>query len=132
MTIREAIFKHLSTHGDLAPLVGTRIYPMHLPQKPTYPAIVIALVESNREHDQAGFAGLTTDRFEITAAANTPADAARVAAMVRLVFDGYQGTMGGEGGVEVDAVFHDGARELYDDELQVYGVSQDFRVMHAG
>lgn len=37
--ITQALHAHLSTHGSLAPLVATRVYPAQLPGAPTLPAV---------------------------------------------------------------------------------------------
>ena len=39
MSIESATYTRLAAHAGVSAIVSTRIYPQHLPQKPTYPCI---------------------------------------------------------------------------------------------
>jgi len=38
MSFESELFDRVTTHGSTQPLIGTRFYPLNLPQSPTYPA----------------------------------------------------------------------------------------------
>lgn len=134
MKIREALARHLTSHGEVAALAGDRIYPLALPQNPTYPAVVFTRVGSDPQYAHSGFSSLTVDRFQVDAVARTPAETEALAAAIRLALDAAQfpATMPDDSGVRVDSVFVEGGAEGYEDELMVYTVTQDIVITHAG
>lgn len=130
MTIEEAITAHLLADAGVAALVATRVYPVKMPQRPTYPAVTYFRVSGPREHSQSGPSGLAHPRFQLDCMAATYAGAKTLAAAVRLALDGFRGSMGGGGGVDVNAVFIEDDRDDQDDDIQVYWVSLDAVVWH--
>lgn len=48
MTIESSLFTTLSGHAGLAALIGTRIYPVCLPQEATLPCVVVLRVSTER------------------------------------------------------------------------------------
>lgn len=130
MLLEEAIRAHLVANGGVSALIGTRLYPLVLPQDPTYPAIVLTRVSGVREHSHDGPSLLSTSRLQLDCIAPTAAAAKNVADKVRLALDGFRGTMGGAGGVEVNGAWLEDERDGYDDELRVYSASVDYMVLH--
>lgn len=135
MTIKEAIFRHLTTNAGLAALVGDRVYPKKLPQpkppkKPTLPAIVYHRITTPREHDQDGSANLHSPLWQFDCFATTDGQASEVARVLRLALDGFAGTMGGVGGVAVDAAFVEDEQDDYDDTTEFFRSIVDFTIMH--
>lgn len=130
MTIEEAIQAHLLATPNVAALVGVRVYPVKMPQRPTYPAVVYNRISGPREHSQDGSSGLAHPRFQLDCFAATYAGAKDLASKVRLALDGFRGSMGGVSGVDVNAVFIEDDRDDYDDDIHVYWVSLDAVVWH--
>ncbi len=133
MTIEEAIAAELIRQGGVAALVGTRVYPTTLPEKPTYPAIVYERIGATPVRSHSGFGGLTEARYRLTVLAATPAEAARVAVAVEDALDGFSGFLGHDtDGVETDAIFLDDDSTGYEDDLQVYRRDLVFWIQHTG
>jgi hypothetical protein len=107
-----ALYNYLSTYAGLTALIGTRIYPVLEPQNVKYPALVFQQISGPRVHAMGDDPGITYPRYQFTAWAEKHTEAVAVAKQVRLAFENYSGTMGGEGGVtiyhaEVDNQFSD-------------------------
>ena len=100
MNTDESLYARLSTYAGLIALVGTRIYPMALPQTPTLPAVTYYRVNAPTDHlmgesastiERAGY------RIQCWGASYTVARA--VAAQVIAALDAFAGILGGAGGV---------------------------------
>lgn len=131
MTIEAAITKHLTENAGVASLAAGRVYPGHLPQKPTLPAIVMHRISGPREHSHDGSSGLAHPRFQFDVWAGSHVKAKALAEAVRAAMDGFRGTMGGAGGVEVSGCFLEDDDDGYDDALELFVWRMDFIVWHA-
>lgn len=130
MTIEEALVAHLADDAGVAALVNARIYPGLLPQKPGYPSIVYHRVSGPREHSHDGPSGLTHPRFQLDCIDGTFKGARELGVAVRLALDGFRGTMGGDEGVPVGAVFIEDEDGDYDDELRLFRWRLDAVISH--
>lgn len=101
MEIEAGLYSFLTGEDGVGGLVDTRIYPLTIPQDVSLPAIAYQRVSRTGVLAHSGQTGLAEARIQITCQAagyDTVKDLARA---VRLALDGWQGTMGGTGGVEV-------------------------------
>lgn len=130
MEIEEALFKHLKSFAGLFALVSSRIYPMVMPQKTTMPTVTFQRISTPREYAHDGYSGLAHPLFQISCWAEKYSIVRAVAKQVRLALQAYVGTMGGVGGVEVQASFQENERDFYDSEAGLYHVPVDFRIWH--
>lgn len=85
----------LLANAPLAALIGTRIYPLQLPQTPTLPAITQQVISDVYELAQYGTSGYPTARVQYDCWGATYLSARAVAAALRVAIDGYYGAMGG-------------------------------------
>lgn len=123
----------MSLHGALATRlsgqvssVSGRAYRQKLPQNPTYPALTFRVIGDNPTHTMSHVATVSDALVEVIAWAATHSQAKATAEEVRTALDGWDGT---EDGTTVQhAILNDGD-DLYDDDLGVHGVAQDFFVM---
>jgi hypothetical protein len=103
----EAALVSLLVQGSSNPvraIIGTRAYPLVLPQAPAYPAIRyqrISTVRGPYRGMATGRAGYSRPRFQLDAYATTPAGAQALADAVRSVLDGFKGTASG---VEIGSI----------------------------
>lgn len=105
MEFNTALFNYLSGYSGISDLVSNRIYPDDLPQDPTYPAIVYSLTDEDEiETFSTPDSNLIGVIYEFEVHASTRAEAESIAKQLRLAFKNYSGTMGGEGGITVEAV----------------------------
>jgi hypothetical protein len=77
----------------ISAIVGSRIYPEALPQKPTYPALTYQLVSAVRVEDLSGPAGKCRRRISINCWAATEIAAYQLADAVRQSLNGFHGWM---------------------------------------
>ena len=123
MGIEDALYTYLSNHEELSKLVGTRIYPDHLPESPNYPAIVFNMISSPQNHTMGKDPGIACPRYEFTCWGKTKPNAKNVASQLIAALKDYSGTMGtkkGESeeiaveGIAVQRIFLD---DEFDDEM---------------
>lgn len=112
-------------------MVGTRIYPLLAPKTAALPFIIWRRSGISREHTLAGPMGVPNVSVEMQSFAATYEDVREVADRVRLVLDGYGGTVNN---VEVK---HVSLEQESDDFVQLaggdlppaYQVTQTFNVL---
>lgn len=112
-------------------MVGTRVYPLLAPKAASLPFIVWRRAGITREHTLAGPMGMPNVSVEMQTLAATYEDAREVADRVRLVLDGYGGTVNN---VEVKNVSLENESDDFvqlagGDLPPVYQVTQTFNVL---
>jgi hypothetical protein len=115
------VYGRLTGNSEVAALVGTRVYPLHLPQAPTYPAIAysrISTVEAHT-HDRAG--GLSESRLQVDCLAANYAGARALAGAVRGALDGWV-----DRDNNIMACLLENEFDLYDDLTETFRVIIDF------
>lgn len=122
MEIGEALKTYLLSYSNLTALIGQRLHPDKLPQKPTYPACVFQQISTYREHAFRQDTGTAAATFQITSFGSTRKSAKDTAKQVRLALQNYSGVMGGDGGVNVKAI-------LIQNEMDDYDVDNDGRII---
>lgn len=127
MAIEDALYTRLTTHAGLSALIGTRAYPTLLPEKPTLPAVRYRRISGPRESAMGVDLGIAHARFQLDSFAATYTGARDVAAQVRAALQRYRATVGG---VEILDIFVENELHLYEDELKIHQVLQDYRVHH--
>lgn len=125
--IEAALYSLLTTTAEISAIVGTRVYPVKLPQKPTAPAITYQRIYSARVRSTSGPSGLTRTRIQIDYWATTWEGAKALADTVREAIDGHRCTTAGTriGSIEVEA-----DRDFYEPDALFYRVSQDLTIWH--
>lgn len=103
--IIEAIRAILMQDPTVGGLVGARIYPVTMPDAPTYPLLVLTKATGLGEYDLAGDAGIESARIQVDCHVDTGAsDCITLKAAVRRKLSGFKG--GAEGfPCQVDAMF---------------------------
>lgn len=128
MIIEEALKSYLTGYAGLTALISTRVYPLRLPESPTYPSVTYQRISAPRIHSHSGPSGLAFPRFQFDCYSPTYLGAKAVATQVRLALDGYTGTMGG--GVSVGSSLLQDDRDFYDTATRIWRVSIDFIIGH--
>lgn len=128
----EAVLRSaLVSSTAVASIVGTRIYPLLAPKTAALPFVTWRRSGISREHTLAGPMGVPNVSVEVQSFAATYEDVRQLADRVRLVLDGYGGTVNN---VEVK---HVSLEQESDDFVQlaggdlppVYQVTQTFNVL---
>ena len=131
MIIEEALVAYLTGYAGLSALIGTRLYPLRLPENPTYGAVTYHRISGPRVQSHSGPSGLAYPRFQFDCYATSYLGAKNVATQVRIALDGFKGTMGGTSGVAVSSALSQNDRDFYDPATRTWRVSTDFIIGHA-
>ena len=126
--LNEAIFARLQAVTGVTDLVGTRVFPLLLPQDPTYPAVIYQQITGSRESAMGSDVGLVEATVQIDSYATTYAGARVLAEAVRVALQRFRGTVASV--VISDVFVLEGPLDLYEDAVKKYRVQQDFLVWH--
>jgi len=126
MSLESELRTRLAADGTISGLVSTRIYPLKLPQNPTYPAIVFRRISGPRLRHITGASGRGDGRIQIDSWATTYTGAQTLAAAVRASLHGYIGLLTT---LKVAITL---ANEIddYDEDAEKYRVIQDYTLAH--
>lgn len=124
--IGKALRARLTSHAGTSALIGSRVYPLRLPQGPTYPAVRYQVIGAPRVHAMGADTGQVDARVQVDSYAETYAGAQALAEQVRLALSRWEGTAGG---VVVDHVFLADQRDLDEPTLVHHGEQGVYRVM---
>lgn len=129
MTIETEIRARLVADSTVSGLVSARIYPLVLPQSPTYPAITYHRVSGVRLHHLGGVSGRAVPRISFSMWAQTYTGCQALAAAVRQSLDGFNGTLTTiKALIEIENEF-----DLFEDEASengVFRIVQDYFCSH--
>lgn len=133
MFIEYAIRDYLLADSAIVAHVSARIYPMALPQKPTYPAIVYARISGPRLHHLGGASGRALPRLSLHCWGGDYDQAKALAGLVRARLDGFNGTFADDDSpadIVRATIMIDNEIDDYDDTVKKFRVIQDYRVSH--
>lgn len=125
--VRQAVYSQLANNAGVSALVSTRIYPLVMPQQPTMPALVYAMVDNNREQVHRGQTTGVKARVQVTCWGATEASAAAVKDAVRLAMIGAQGSVAS---VTIDGVVCEGEVEGFEPDTTRHWIALDFFIWH--
>ena len=127
MNIAPGIRTALLADAATATLVSTRIYFQHLPQEPTYPALVIEQVSADPHNAVNETQTLHWSRVRVHAWATTYAAADTLASTVQTALNGKKAAVTG---LAIRSVVAEGPWDMYDPSVDAYQISQDFKIWH--
>lgn len=93
MSLESEVYSYLSSQTAITNIVGTRIYPLVMPESGTYPALVYSLVPSSYQHRLSGSNGIAEARFQFDALTTSLSESDALIEAVRQALQGYQGTL---------------------------------------
>lgn len=121
MSIQDDLYTALSGYAALTALVSTRIYPIKVPQSPTYPFVVYQRLSNIHINSLSGSSGLNQSRYQFDiyaatyASANSIADEVVGAMVAATTYESIQLSR-----IDLD----------FDDNVGEYRISIDFSVWH--
>ncbi len=89
--IEEGFYSFLSTAHTSA---GNRVYPMSLPQEPTFPAMVFFVVDNPAEHTHTSVVDLRNARCQVDCYGSSYLTAKQLAKELTALLTNYAGPMG--------------------------------------
>ena len=128
--ISAAINTYLLTQSAVTNIVASRIYPVILPQKPTYPAITYRDDEHSFDESFDGQNGLVESFYEIDAWSDTYVGAETLATAVRAALMNYTGTMGNVTSI-MRVRITSGPFTVYENTVGAYRQTQVFSIWHS-
>ena len=128
MTVEAAVFDLLSSDAGVSGVVSNRIYPVKLPQDPTYPALTYFRVSALRHSVMGNDTGLVEKRIQVSSWAELYSEVNNLAELVR---DAMQRTRGTFAGVEILDIFMEGdGPEIWEDDVGAYQAITDCNVIY--
>lgn len=121
MSLESSLFTFITGDAVIGPLIGTRMYPMKLPQSPTLPAMSYFRVTSGQEYELEGQeVGVRPARFQFDCWDKEPNGYEGILALgaaVRARLSGYMGAMGAD---TVQGIMIEDEMDLYEAETQIW------------
>lgn len=128
MTVEAAVFNLLSSDAGVSGVVSNRIYPVKLPQDPTYPALTYFRVSALRHSVMGNDTGIAEKRVQVSSWAKLYSEVNNLAERVR---DAMQRTRGTFAGVEILDIFMEGdGPEIWEDAVGAYQAITDCNVIY--
>jgi hypothetical protein len=128
---RPGIRAHLAADPAITAIVGSRIYPVQLPQGIRLASLVYSRISEIESYHNAGPSALMQTRFQFDSVSPVVDEATLLADAVKERLGGFAGAITYTGGVlNVEGIFFDMGREDYDGEIAFYRVSRDFFVWY--
>jgi len=129
--IEEALFAYLKSYAGLVSLVGTRIYPLVLPQNPTLPAVTYFKVS------RVGGRAMSSPtpryirvRFQFSCWSTSYGGVKGVAEQIKAALQDYHGLMGGTHGVTVLDADVANEQDIYEPDTGIYHLPVDVFIYH--
>lgn len=123
MGVEETLYTRLSTFAGLMALIGTRIYPVIMPQGSVKPAVIYQMISGIREAAMGSDPGMVKARYQFTAWATTNLSARNVIKQIRLALERYSTT-------DLDDCFIETEYDVYDEGAYLHGRGLDVIVHH--
>lgn len=129
MSFEADLRTYLLADSTISNLIGTRMYPVVLPQSPTYPAVSYSTISAQRGHNMQAPDGLAAQRIQVDAWALTYAQARSLSDAIRNRIDSFRGSMGS---TKVQGIFFDTERHLneQDGSTVFYRIETDYIAWH--
>lgn len=117
--LEQKIFSHLSTTTSITALSGTRLYPVILPQNPTYPAITYQRVAGVRINSLSGYSTLENPVMQVDVWAKTYEEAISLSGAVITAM---------ENSTSFKCTLPHTPIDIYEDEIEAYRREMDFSI----
>jgi hypothetical protein len=130
--VEPALQSFLLDDSALTTLIGTRVWPIILPQKPVLPAVTYSEISAIRGHTMQGPDGLAFARMQIDSWAKSFKQARILADAVRARLDGFRGDFTDSPPTTfAQGIFFETERSMYESEPELFRVSSDYTVVFA-
>lgn len=126
-TIEEAVVSRMQGYASLTALIGTRLFPLIVPQDADLPAIAYQKISSPKTISHGGDSHLAQSRIQFTIQADTYSDAKSVSGQLRACWAGYRATVAG---VRIDGALVQDDRDGWSEQHGAPVVRVDVMVWH--
>lgn len=126
--ISDHLYTYLAAQAGITSICSTRIYPLILPQKPTYPAITYSEDDSNYTESFTGQTDHVQSIYQIDSWATTYAGATSLGNAVSAAL---KNTSGSFGGITIQrCTVLSGPVSVYEDSVEAYRQTYIFSIWH--
>jgi hypothetical protein len=125
--IDEALYALITGDDDCAAQLGTRVYPLMIPQNAALPAVCYQTITTQRAYSQQGPALTPAARIQITVKAASYDNAVVVANLIRNLLEGYKDT---SANVDIQGVFLENEYDGFNLDSKSFTVRQDYRFQY--
>jgi hypothetical protein len=122
-TFAENLRTYLVSNGTIAGLIGTRIYPLSIPQTPDFPAIAYQVSLDDYYEQHGGSENLARTVFTIAVVAKTYGEVLTIANAIKSILHNFRGNIGT---TPVQGIQFQEDRQDDDKELGLYSIELDF------
>lgn len=112
----------LLSDNDISGQVGTRVYPLKLPQDPTYPAITYQVISDQSERLLSGADRIRRARVQVDVWAETLLTCQSITNFVRTLLDGQDNT---QGNIRFRSAWTQNGPDLYEESIEKYRITSD-------
>lgn len=129
MSFESDLVARLEADAGVSALVGTRIYPLNLPQAASLAgdSLTYEVISNIEDENLSGPADRESPRVRVHCWSTTFAGAVALATAVRAALVGFRGTMGS---TPVGMIAFETSTDLYEDQPDTYRRILDFRIAH--
>jgi len=126
--IANNLYTYLVAQAGITNLVSTRVYPVIMPQKPTFPAITYNDDDSNYTESFDGQTDHVQSIFQLDGWSKTYAEATTVGAAISTAL---KNTSGSFGGITIQrCTVLSGPVTVYEDSVEAYRQTYIFSIWH--
>lgn len=123
--IETALHSRMSGYAGLSALIGTRIYPLHLPQKPVYPCAAYRRTSTKPVNLLSRDTDIMIANFDVAAFSRSADSTFAIAEQIRLCLQRWQGT---ESGVVIMDSMLTNIDQDYEPDLEIYESELSFEI----
>ena len=127
--VTAGIFSLLSQNSSINALIGTRIFPVLLPERATLPAVTYQVISMKPQYELQNRVNVTNLRLQIDAWAETYADAKSAVSAIVAVLDNFSGTL--PDSTQVFGVQLRNSVDYFEHESLTYRVLAEFDIQFA-
>lgn len=124
--ISNAIYYLLKNNASIAALVSTRIYPGAVMQTDTHPSVYFSVTGATEDKTKSGPTDIHFIDISITVIANKYSDAESLSDLIRVLLDGYEGTVDG---VVIELISYQGRSDSNVDATLIQQITQNFQII---
>ena len=131
--LEQGLYSYLSTQVTLTALVGTRIYPMFIPQGATIPCITYQRISTPRTptHDTSGRGDLVNPRVQFDIWSETQKSGSDIGAVLTALLNGKVGAIGSGGNqITIRASLQETEVPDYDPEIKLFRNRVEFIIWY--
>ena len=125
--IDEALYSLITTDPGCNEQLGTRAYPLVIPQNAALPAVCYQTITTQRKTHMRGPSHTPAQRTQITIKASNYDNAVVVANLIRVLLEGYAGTVQG---VKIAGIMLENEYDGFNLDTRSVTVRQDYRIQY--